>query len=150
MSRCCGAGGSWEVQAKQLAQPVDVLIGTPQRLLQHAEKGNLFYGCAWGFCCFPPPLSSCHPLELSKCGMLRVPIVGSVVYRQGDVPKPLSDVASAMMTMRPPCVSGRCGQWFWTRLTRCLTRASGQRCARCCGRYVPSRSPLPASSSQPP
>ncbi len=36
------------MQAKQLAQPVDVLIGTPQRLLQHAEKGNLFYGCAWG------------------------------------------------------------------------------------------------------
>ena len=34
------------MQAKQLAQPVDVLIGTPQRLLQHAERGNLFYGCA--------------------------------------------------------------------------------------------------------
>ena len=33
------------MQAKQLAQPIDVLIGTPQRLLQHAEKGNLFYGC---------------------------------------------------------------------------------------------------------
>ena len=33
------------MQAKQLAQPVDVLIGTPQRLLQHAERGNLFWGC---------------------------------------------------------------------------------------------------------
>ena len=37
-------GGSWEHQAKQLGQPVDVLIGTPQRVLQHAERGNLFYG----------------------------------------------------------------------------------------------------------
>ena len=38
------AGGSWELQAKALVQPVDVLIGTPQRVLQHAERGNLFYG----------------------------------------------------------------------------------------------------------
>ena len=42
------------MQAKQLAQPVDVLIGTPQRLLQHAERGNLFYGCVWW--------SDCHGL----------------------------------------------------------------------------------------
>lgn len=43
----CGyanTGGSWEQQAKQLGQPIDVLIGTPQRILQHAERGNLFYG----------------------------------------------------------------------------------------------------------
>ena len=27
-----------------LAQPLDILIGTPQKLMQHAEKGNLFWG----------------------------------------------------------------------------------------------------------
>ena len=37
-------GGGWEVQSRALRQPVDVLIGTPQRLLQHASKGNLAFG----------------------------------------------------------------------------------------------------------
>ena len=38
------AGGTFGQQALTLAQPLDILIGTPQKLMQHAEKGNLFWG----------------------------------------------------------------------------------------------------------
>ena len=38
------AGGTFGQQAQTLAQPLDILIGTPQKLMQHAEKGNLFWG----------------------------------------------------------------------------------------------------------
>ena len=38
------AGGTFGQQAHTLAQPLDILIGTPQKLMQHAEKGNLFWG----------------------------------------------------------------------------------------------------------
>lgn len=31
-------------QREALAQPLDILVGTPQKLVQHAEKGHL----AWG------------------------------------------------------------------------------------------------------
>ena len=32
------------IQAEALAMPQDVLIATPQRVAQHAEKGHLYYG----------------------------------------------------------------------------------------------------------
>ena len=32
------AGGSMGQQAEALAQPLDILVGTPQKLAQHAEK----------------------------------------------------------------------------------------------------------------
>ena len=31
-------------QAESLALPLDIVVGTPQRVMQHADKGNLFYG----------------------------------------------------------------------------------------------------------
>ena len=40
----CWAGGTFGQQSQMLAQPLDILIGTPQKLMQHAEKGNLFWG----------------------------------------------------------------------------------------------------------
>ena len=38
------AGGTYAQQAAALATPLDILVATPQKLLQHAEKGNVFYG----------------------------------------------------------------------------------------------------------
>lgn len=43
-ARCCGAGGTFAQQAEALAAPVDILVGTPGKVAQHAAKGNLFYG----------------------------------------------------------------------------------------------------------
>lgn len=43
-SACVNGGGDWGVQKRALERPVDLLVGTPQRLLQHAERGQLFYG----------------------------------------------------------------------------------------------------------
>ena len=37
-------GGTYAQQAAALATPLDILIATPQKLLQHAEKGNVYYG----------------------------------------------------------------------------------------------------------
>ena len=37
-------GGTYAQQAAALATPLDILVATPQKLLQHAEKGNVFYG----------------------------------------------------------------------------------------------------------
>lgn len=37
-------GGTQAQQAAALASPLDILVATPQKLLQHAEKGNVFYG----------------------------------------------------------------------------------------------------------
>ena len=31
-------------QASLLEAPIDILVGTPQKVTQHAEKGHLFYG----------------------------------------------------------------------------------------------------------
>ncbi len=31
-------------QKEALTQPLDILVGTPQKLVQHAEKGHLFWG----------------------------------------------------------------------------------------------------------
>lgn len=31
-------------QKDSLAQPLDILVGTPQKLVQHAEKGHLYWG----------------------------------------------------------------------------------------------------------
>ena len=31
-------------QREALLQPLDILVGTPQKLVQHAEKGHLFWG----------------------------------------------------------------------------------------------------------
>ncbi len=41
---CRGAGGTFGQQAEALAAPLDVLVGTPGKVAQHAAKGNLFYG----------------------------------------------------------------------------------------------------------
>ena len=38
------SGGTHAQQAAALASPLDILVATPQKLLQHAEKGNVFYG----------------------------------------------------------------------------------------------------------
>lgn len=38
------AGGTYAQQAAALATPLDILVATPQKLLQHAEKGNVYYG----------------------------------------------------------------------------------------------------------
>ena len=38
------AGLSPGLQRDALAKPVDLIIGTPQKVAQHAESGNLFYG----------------------------------------------------------------------------------------------------------
>lgn len=38
------AGGTYAQQAASLATPLDILVATPQKLLQHAEKGNVYYG----------------------------------------------------------------------------------------------------------
>lgn len=38
------AGGGWETQVRALQRPIDLLVGTPQRVLQHAAKGNLAFG----------------------------------------------------------------------------------------------------------
>ena len=40
----CGAGGTFAQQAEALAAPLDILVGTPGKVAQHAAKGNLFYG----------------------------------------------------------------------------------------------------------
>ena len=41
---CLPAAGTLAQQAACLAAPLDILVATPQKVLQHAEKGNLFYG----------------------------------------------------------------------------------------------------------
>ena len=38
------AGLAPAVQREALAKPLDIVIGTPQKIAQHAEAGNLFYG----------------------------------------------------------------------------------------------------------
>ena len=38
------AGGTFGQQGQILAQPLDILVGTPQKLMQHAERSNLFWG----------------------------------------------------------------------------------------------------------
>lgn len=38
------AGGGWDLQVRALQRPIDLLVGTPQRVLQHAAKGNLAFG----------------------------------------------------------------------------------------------------------
>ena len=38
------AGGTHAQQAAALATPLDILVATPQKLLQHGEKGNVYYG----------------------------------------------------------------------------------------------------------
>lgn len=43
-SACVNGGGTYAQQATSLANPLDILVATPQKLLQHAEKGNVFYG----------------------------------------------------------------------------------------------------------
>lgn len=43
-SQRSAAGGTNAQQAAALATPLDILVATPQKLLQHAEKGNVFYG----------------------------------------------------------------------------------------------------------
>ncbi|KAL3130557.1 hypothetical protein ABBQ38_008365 [Trebouxia sp. C0009 RCD-2024] len=43
-SACVNGGGTYAQQAAALATPLDILIATPQKLLQHAEKGNVYYG----------------------------------------------------------------------------------------------------------
>ena len=41
---CLPAAGTLAQQAASLAAPLDILVATPQKVLQHAQKGNLFYG----------------------------------------------------------------------------------------------------------
>ncbi|KAK9915806.1 hypothetical protein WJX75_004286 [Coccomyxa subellipsoidea] len=43
-SACVNGGGSMGQQKESLAQPLDILVGTPQKLVQHAEKGHLYWG----------------------------------------------------------------------------------------------------------
>ncbi|CAL8470428.1 g9970 [Coccomyxa elongata] len=43
-SACVNGGGSMGQQKEALTQPLDILVGTPQKLVQHAEKGHLFWG----------------------------------------------------------------------------------------------------------
>lgn len=37
-------GGEWGKQRAVLEQPLDVLVATPTRLLQHWDKGNVYLG----------------------------------------------------------------------------------------------------------
>ena len=39
------------MQREALAKPLDIVIGTPQKIAQHAEAGNLFYGDVQARCC---------------------------------------------------------------------------------------------------
>ena len=41
---CLWAGRVMSQQARALESPVDIVVGTPQRVMQHAQDGNLFYG----------------------------------------------------------------------------------------------------------
>jgi len=43
-SACVNGGGSPAQQAAALATPLDILVGTPQKIVQQAEKGLLFFG----------------------------------------------------------------------------------------------------------
>ncbi|KAK9825700.1 hypothetical protein WJX81_007783 [Elliptochloris bilobata] len=43
-STCVNGGGTFAQQAEALAAPLDILVGTPGKVAQHAAKGNLFYG----------------------------------------------------------------------------------------------------------
>jgi len=38
------AGGTFAQQADSLAAPLDILVGTPGKVAQHAGRGNLYYG----------------------------------------------------------------------------------------------------------
>ena len=38
------SGGAPGQQAANLSKPLDILIGTPQKVVQHAQKGNLAFG----------------------------------------------------------------------------------------------------------
>eukprot|EP00899_Mesostigma_viride_P017260 jgi/Mesvir1/25535/Mv01782-RA.2 len=40
-----GGGGQWKQQKAALAVPLDLLVATPGRLLQHLEEGNLSLSC---------------------------------------------------------------------------------------------------------
>ena len=44
MSDTENAGLAPAMQREALAKPVDVVIGTPQKIAQHAQAGNLYYG----------------------------------------------------------------------------------------------------------
>lgn len=41
---CLSGGHGWEQQTRSLQGAVDVVVGTPQRVLQHAAKGHLAFG----------------------------------------------------------------------------------------------------------
>ncbi|KAF6266680.1 P-loop containing nucleoside triphosphate hydrolase protein [Scenedesmus sp. NREL 46B-D3] len=41
---CCNANTGMSAQAQRMAGPVDMLVATPQRLLQHQEAGNVALG----------------------------------------------------------------------------------------------------------
>ncbi|KAK9809038.1 hypothetical protein WJX72_008266 [[Myrmecia] bisecta] len=43
-STCVNGGGTMGQQTDALANPLDIVIGTPQKVAQHAEKGHLYYG----------------------------------------------------------------------------------------------------------
>lgn len=43
-STCVSGGGGWDAQVRALQRPIDLLVGTPQRVLQHAANGNLAFG----------------------------------------------------------------------------------------------------------
>ncbi|EIE27092.1 DEAD-domain-containing protein [Coccomyxa subellipsoidea C-169] len=43
-SACINGGGSMGQQKEALERPLDILVGTPQKLVQHAEKGHLYWG----------------------------------------------------------------------------------------------------------
>ncbi|PRW05784.1 DEAD-box ATP-dependent RNA helicase 39 [Chlorella sorokiniana] len=43
-SALVNGGGDMGSQREQLERPLDVLVGTPQRVMQHAEKSHVYYG----------------------------------------------------------------------------------------------------------
>jgi superfamily II DNA/RNA helicase len=44
LNKLISVGGSQAQQAAALATPLDILVGTPQKIVQQAEKGHLFFG----------------------------------------------------------------------------------------------------------
>lgn len=43
-SAVANGGGDMTTQRAALSRPIDLLVGTPSRVVQHAEKAHLFYG----------------------------------------------------------------------------------------------------------
>ncbi|GAB4819540.1 hypothetical protein N2152v2_006586 [Parachlorella kessleri] len=43
-SACVNGGGDWGKQREQLERAIDVVVGTPSKVVQHAEKGSMYYG----------------------------------------------------------------------------------------------------------